>query len=524
MTSFAWRFGLVCTLMAWLAGCESDPSVPSSPAKVLRLAVTTSTRDSGLLDALLPVFERQTGLQVDVIAAGTGKALKLGEGGEVDVVLVHSRPDEDAFIAAGHGVRREDVMFNTFDLLGPPADPAEVRGLPAVEALAAIAVAKQPLASRGDDSGTHKRELALWKRAGGRPAWDGYLESGQGMGRTLIMANQRQAYVLADRGTFLKFRAKLDLVPLARQGEILNNPYGILVVNPAKDARINVAGAHRLVDFFVSRETQQKIRDYRVGGEPLFYPLRLPVEIKSSTASTRQPDATGASFLGDGLRNAVQFVVTFDSAVISAAVRSLWISSLAVLIATGLGLPLGIVLARVEFAGRRAIVVLCRAGMAVPTVFVGIVCFAVFARQGPLGPTELLYTPWVIVLGEVLLGLPIVISITQGAVRSLDPRVAETAITLGAGRFRRWSTYLSEARLGVMLGVLTAFARCVTELGIPMMVGGNIAGRTRTLATATAMETGKGEFARGLAMGFLLLMIALAVTAVIGWVGREERT
>lgn len=487
------------------------------------MAVTTSTRDSGLLDDLLPVFERQSGIRVDVIAAGTGKALKLGAGGEVDVVLVHSRPDEDAFIAAGHGVRREDVMFNTFELLGPPADPAKVRGLPAVEALAVIAAAKQPLASRGDDSGTHKRELALWKQAGGRPDWDGYVESGQGMGRTLIMADQRQAYVLADRGTFRKLQAKLDLVPLAQQDKTLRNPYGILVVNPDKDTRINVAGAHRLADFFVSREIQQRIRAYQVEGESLFYPLRLPAGVEPSSVPVSGPAGNGPGFLRDGLSTALQFIVTLDAAVISAAVRSLWISSLAVLIATGLGLPLGTLLARVEFAGRQWIVVLCRAGMAVPTVFLGIVCFAVFARQGPLGPTELLYTPWVIVLGEVLLGLPIVISITQGAVRSLDPRVAETAVTLGAGRVRRWTTYLSEARLGVMLGVLTAFARCVTELGIAMMVGGNIAGRTRTLATATAMETGKGEFARGLAMGFLLLVIALVVTAVIGWLGREER-
>ena len=487
------------------------------------MAVTTSTRDSGLLDELLPVFERQSGIRVDVIAAGTGKALKLGAGGEVDVVLVHSRPEEDAFIAAGYGVRREDVMFNTFELLGPSADPAKVQGLPAVEALAAIAAAKQPLASRGDDSGTHKRELALWKQSGGRPDWDGYVESGQGMGRTLIMADQRQAYVLADRGTFLKLQSKLGLVPLAHQDETLRNPYGILVVNPDKDPRINVTGAHRLADFFVSRETQQRIRAYQVEGESLFYPMRLPSGVEPSPDPVLEPPGTGPGFLWDGLSTAVQFIITLDAAVISAAVRSLWISSLAVLIATGIGLPLGTLLARVKFSGRQGIVVLCRAGMAVPTVFLGIVCFAVFARQGPLGPTELLYTPWVIVLGEVMLGLPIVISITQGAVRSLDPRVAETAVTLGAGRVRRWTTYLSEARLGVMLGVLTAFARCVTELGIAMMVGGNIAGRTRTLATATAMETGKGEFARGLAMGFLLLVIALFVTAVIGWLGRDER-
>jgi tungstate transport system permease protein len=160
--------------------------------------------------------------------------------------------------------------------------------------------------------------------------------------------------------------------------------------------------------------------------------------------------------------------------------------------------------------------------MAVPTVFVGIVCYALFSRRGPLGPIELLYTPWAIMVGELLLALPIVLCITHGAVQALDPRVGETALTLGAGPLRRWRTYISEARVGVMLGVLTAFARCVTELGIAMIVGGNIKERTRTLATATALETGKGEFARGLAMGVLLLVIALTVTILIAAITREQ--
>ncbi len=229
------------------------------------------------------------------------------------------------------------------------------------------------------------------------------------------------------------------------------------------------------------------------------------------------------SFFCDGLREAFGLVVGFEPTVMSAAVRSVWISTWAVFAATAIGLPAGVLLARVPFFGRSLVVLVSRAGMAVPTVFVGIVCYGLFSRRGPLGLLELLYSPWAIVVGEFLLALPIVLSITHGAVKSLDPRVGETSLTLGAGPLRRWRTYISEARVGVMLAVLTAFARCVTELGIAMMVGGNIKGRTRTLATATALETGKGEFARGMAMGVILLAIALVVMVLIAGLSREGK-
>jgi len=225
----------------------------------------------------------------------------------------------------------------------------------------------------------------------------------------------------------------------------------------------------------------------------------------------------------EGFQDAIQLLVHFDPTVLDAAARSLWISTLAVGLAALAGLPLGTLLARISFPARRFVVLVCRAGMAFPTVFIGIVCYALFSRRGPLGPFELLYTPWVIVFGEFLLALPMVVSISHGAVQALDPRAGETAWTLGATAFRRWRTYMSEARVGVTLAVLTAFSRCVTELGIAMMVGGNIKSRTRTLATATALETGKGEFGRGMAMSLILLAIALGVTLVIVYLSREER-
>ena len=225
----------------------------------------------------------------------------------------------------------------------------------------------------------------------------------------------------------------------------------------------------------------------------------------------------------EGCRDAIHLLLHRDPLVLDAAWRSLWISLLAVGLSTVVGLPLGTLLARLTFPARAFVVLGFRAGMALPTVFIGIVCFALFSRRGPLGPFELLYTPWAIVCGEFLLALPLVVSICHSAVQALDPRVGESAWTLGASPLRRWRTYISEARIGVALAILTAFSRCVTELGIAMMVGGNIKDRTRTLATATALETNKGEFGRGLAMGLILLMIAMSVTLVVGFLSRNER-
>jgi tungstate transport system substrate-binding protein len=242
----------------------------------LRLATTTSTRDSGLLDALVPVFERDARVRVDVIAVGTGKALKFGEAGDVDVVLVHARAAEEAFMAAGHGTRREDVMHNTFELLGPPMDPASIKGLEATAALRRIAEAGAAFVSRGDNSGTHKKELELWTNAGGLTPWQRYFEAGQGMGRALIMANEKQAYVLADRGTYLAFRTKVELVPLSPSSENLNNPYGVLVVNGTKNSKVDSRRANAFVDFLVSTRAQRIIADFKVGGELLFVPAHPP--------------------------------------------------------------------------------------------------------------------------------------------------------------------------------------------------------------------------------------------------------
>lgn len=263
-------------LLIVLPGCADSPSQPAAERpSVLRVAVTTSTRDTGLLDELVPIFEQKAGVRVDIIAVGTGAALKLGETDDVDVVLVHAREAEDRFIEDGYGVRREDVMFNTFEVLGPPADPAGIRSCTPAVALLKIAESQSVFLSRGDDSGTHKKELSLWKAAGIAPDWHRYLESGQGMGATLTIADQKGGYVLCDRGTWLKFRSQVELTSLIDDTPLLHNPYGILVVSQSDSRKENMTLAHEFVDFFVSPETQRRIRDFSVDGEPLFTPMRL---------------------------------------------------------------------------------------------------------------------------------------------------------------------------------------------------------------------------------------------------------
>ena len=245
--------------------CESAP-------RRLRLATTTSTRDSGLLAALVPPFATEDRVRVDIIAVGTGKALKIGEAGDVDVVLVHARTAEDAFMAAGHGSRREDVMHNTFELLGPPADPAQIKGLEVTAALGRIATAKPAFVSRGDDSGTHKRELALWDDAGGLEPWERYFETGQGMGRSLMIADEKLGYILADRGTYLAFKDKIDLVPLVATSAKMRNPYGVMVVNGGRHPKADAQRANAFVDHLISPRGQRIIRDFKIAGEQLFFP------------------------------------------------------------------------------------------------------------------------------------------------------------------------------------------------------------------------------------------------------------
>lgn len=246
-------------------------------AKSVRLATTTSTVNSGLMDVLAPKFEKHTGLRLEIIAVGSGKALRLGREGKIDAVLVHAPLAEEKFVAAGYGVDRRHVMDNDFVIVGPNDDPAGIRGHDdAAEALRRIEKGKSPFVSRGDDSGTHKKELNLWKAAGIEPYGLWYHEVGKGMAGTLEVANRESSYVLIDRGTWLKLRDSVKLVLLVEGDKELFNPYGVIAVNPAKHPNVNYKGARAFIDWITSPETARLIGAYRIGGEPLFVPATSP--------------------------------------------------------------------------------------------------------------------------------------------------------------------------------------------------------------------------------------------------------
>lgn len=252
------------------------PTVSPFAGRVLILATTTSTQDSGLLDVILPDFVAQTGAEVDVVAVGTGQALTLGRDGNADVLLVHDRAREDAFMDEGHGVRREDVMHNDFIIVGPEADPAGISGMTDVAAaFALLSETQSEFISRGDDSGTHSKEKSVWTAAGIEPAGDWYVLAGQGMGAVLTMAEEMQAYTLTDRASFLaRVQEGFDLVLVVEGDPILFNPYGVMAVNPDKGAHIQEDLANVFIDWLISDATKALIAEFGVAefGQPLFTP------------------------------------------------------------------------------------------------------------------------------------------------------------------------------------------------------------------------------------------------------------
>jgi len=241
---------------------------------------TTSTQNSGLFEHILPLFTKKTGIEVRVVAVGTGQALKNAQKGDGDVVLVHSQPDEEKFVADGWGVKRYPVMYNDFIIVGPATDPAKIAGMKqAPEALKKIAEAQTPFASRADDSGTHKAELKLWHEAGVDPkassgSW--YLETGSGMGATLNIAVGKQAYALTDRGTWLAFANKGDFKVMVEGDNKLFNQYGVILVNPAKHPNVKAEQGQAFIDWLTGPEGQAAIAKYRIDGQQLFFPNARP--------------------------------------------------------------------------------------------------------------------------------------------------------------------------------------------------------------------------------------------------------
>jgi tungstate transport system substrate-binding protein len=243
--------------------------------KSIVVASTTSTQDSGLFGHLLPLFKAKTGIDVKVVAQGTGQALDTARRGDADVVLVHARPQEEKFVAEGFGVKRFDVMYNDFVLIGPKGDPARAAGRNILAALQAIRERSAPFVSRGDRSGTHAAELALWKLAGidiGKDKGGWYREIGQGMGAALNTAAAMNAYVLADRGTWLSFKNRGELAIAVEGDDRLFNQYGVMLVNPAKHPHVQQQLGQAFIDWLISAEGQKAIADYKIGGQPLFFP------------------------------------------------------------------------------------------------------------------------------------------------------------------------------------------------------------------------------------------------------------
>jgi tungstate transport system substrate-binding protein len=271
---------LVLCLLLGCNGAETPEAAkgPPVPTSSIKLATTTSTDNSGLLGVLLPSFTEETGIAVKVISVGTGKAIRLGEAGDVDVIMVHAAEAEMRFLEQGFGVNRRAVMHNDFVILGPAEDPAGIKGTKeAAEALRKISSTLSTFVSRGDESGTHKKEMALWRVASTEPGGDWYMPIGQGMGAVLTVAEEKGAYTLTDRGTYLAYKGKLSLEVLLEGDPRLFNPYGVIPVNPDRHPHVNYLQAMLFVGWLTSPAGQTLIAEFEIEGERLFQPDAIPL-------------------------------------------------------------------------------------------------------------------------------------------------------------------------------------------------------------------------------------------------------
>lgn len=267
MKRFSLLFAGLAVVLS-LAGCGGKQAQPTQaeqkPERTMILATTTSTQDSGLLDNILPVFEKESGIKVKVVAKGTGEAMKMGERGDADCLLVHAKAQEEKFVKDGFGVKRNDVMYNDFIIVGPKNDPAKIKEQAAsdpIKALELISESKSPFISRGDESGTHSKEKELWKAAGITPSGSFYISAGKGMGAVLQMAKEKNAYTLTDRATYLSMRDKLDLIIVTEKNDKLYNQYGVIKLNPEKH-KIKEKEADEFITWILSDKTQKLISEF----------------------------------------------------------------------------------------------------------------------------------------------------------------------------------------------------------------------------------------------------------------------
>ena len=496
---------VVLGLIMGLSACGGDGGTGT-----VVIASTTSLYDTGLLDTLVPLFEEDhPDLQVKVVAVGTGQALELGRRGDADLLLVHAPAAELEFVRAGHGRNRVTFMRNDFVITGPPEDPAGVRAIratePGPEALSAIAAARAPFISRGDDSGTHKRERALWEVAGVAPEPPWYQESGQGMGNTLMVASERRAYTLTDQATLRVLGNVVNLEVLAEGGARLENLYSVILATRG----VNQEGAERLWAWLLSERAQSVIASYGVDrfGAPLFHPL--PYDLK------RDRGGRGAGQAVNPFVLAWRLLVSGDDYVIDVVLRSLAISGAALILAILVALPIGIALALSRFRVRLPVIAFINTGLALPPVVVGLLVYLLLSRTGPLGPLELLYTPTAVVIAQVVLAGPYIVAVSLAALQSVPPDVRLQARGLGASRWQALLLHLREARASLVAAVAAGFGAVISEVGAVMIVGGNLLGETRVMTSAIVLETRRGNFGTAVALGIVLLSIALVVNLVL---------
>ena len=498
------RWVSLVAFVALASGCASEP------AGVVYRRYKTSVYDTGLLDTLVAAFEQENpDLEVQVLAVGTGQALALGRRGDVDLVLVHAPDAELEFVKAGHGRNRVTFMRNDFVIAGPAEDPAVIRGIagdePGPAALTTIASAEAPFLSRGDDSGTHKRELALWAASGVSPAGPWYQEAGQGMGNTLVIASERRSYVLTDRATLTVLGDAVDLEVLVQGDHLLENFYSVMMATAGR----NQAGAERFWRWLLSERAQSVIESFGSDrfGAPLFSPV--PFVIPDDSVAGDEGEATNPVAL------AWQLLTAGDAYVIDVVLRSLAISGAALILAVLIGLPIGVGLALSRFRLRMPVVALVNTGLAFPPVVIGLVVYLLLSRSGPLGPLELLYTPGAVVLAQVVLAGPYIVAVTLAALDSVSPDVRMQARGLGASQWQALLLHLREARASLVAAVAAGFGAVISEVGAVMIVGGNLMGETRVMTSAIVLETRRGNFSVAIAIGIVLLTIALAVNLLL---------
>jgi ABC-type tungstate transport system permease subunit/ABC-type tungstate transport system substrate-binding protein len=459
-----------------------------------------------LLDDLTPQFEQAyPNHRIQIFAVGTGEALELGRRRDVDVLLVHSPEAELAFLEAGYGHDRRPLMRNDFVIVGPPDDPAGIRGVDRVfTALETIADRGAPFVSRGDDSGTHDRELDLWADAGIAPAGEWYAEIGQGMGATLLLASERGAYTLTDRSTFVTMSGALDLEIMVEADPPLINVYSVIEVTGAE----NFEGARDFARWLRGPDAQTRIGDFGVErfGTSLFTPLARP--------DVSAPSATGSRF-PNPFAEAIDLLLSGDTYLLDIIRRSLLISGAALLIATLIGIPIGTLVALSNFRLRAPVIALINTGLAFPPVVVGLAIFLLLSRSGPLGVLDLLYSPTAIILAQVVLAGPYIAAITLAAVAELPADVRLQARGLGATRFQALGLQLREVRGSLVAAVAAGFGAVISEVGAVMIVGGNLLGETRVMTTAIVLETRRGNFGVAIALGAVLLLLAFAVNLLL---------